>query len=89
MGKKQGRAKPKKHHGWTTEEQHKFLVSHVPGYLSAKARPGQTGFEEFWPPVYTEWFKQWPLPDLTQDQVNNGVDQDKQLATQKLVSDVS
>ena len=55
--------------------------------MVAKAKPGQKGFDEFWTVVLSEWFKQWPLPELTQSQLDQGMTTEKQLEAQKLVGD--
>lgn len=87
MGKKKRSRSPsaKKHRGWTTEAQHELLNSYLPKYMVAKAKLGQKAFDEFWPPVHSEWFKRWPLPELTQGQLDKGMTMDKQLEAQKLV----
>ena len=87
MGRKKrsGSSSAKKHRGWTTEAQHELLSSYLPRYMVAKAKPGQKGFDEFWPVVLSEWFKQWPLPELTQSQLDQGMTTEKQLEVQKLV----
>ena len=44
--------------GWTNEEQKRWLTEKLPAYrtLRGSSHPG-----EFWPPVYEEWFEEWPM----------------------------
>jgi hypothetical protein len=43
---------------WTNEEQKRWLTEKLPAYRTSRAssHPG-----EFWPPVYEEWFEEWPM----------------------------
>ena len=43
---------------WTNEEQKRWLTEKLPAYRTSRAsrNPG-----EFWPPVYEEWFEEWPM----------------------------
>lgn len=73
--------------GWTTDEQREFLTSYLPSYLQAKGQLGNKSFEAFWPPLYEEWFKQWPLPELSED-LADGKTNAPMLAAKKLVSNL-
>jgi hypothetical protein len=65
--KKESKKEPKKkgRRGWTTDDQDKFLSSHIPSYLSAQTSKTSS---DFWPPLWEQYFEQWPVlspPDKT------------------------
>jgi hypothetical protein len=51
--KNKGGSKP-----WTTVEQRQWLASKISDYIASKTK-GSTA--AFWPAIYEEWFRTWPL----------------------------
>lgn len=79
---KSNRTKPKKEpkkkgrRGWTTEAQEQFLMDHIPAYLASQ---GSKSRSDFWPPLWEQYFENWPVANISDD--NNAEHQDGQVET--------
>jgi hypothetical protein len=67
-GKGQSKSGGKGRKGWTTEEQALYLESCKALYLTAQSTKKTS---EFWPPVWEQWFEQWPTV-LTDQNIEDG-----------------
>jgi len=67
-GKGQSKSGKKGRKGWTTEEQALYLESCKASYLTAQSTKKTS---EFWPPVWEQWFEQWPTV-LTDQDIEDG-----------------
>ena len=67
---------------WATEEQLEWLATKLPDFVASRTTnaPG-----DFWPTLYTDWFENWPLNNLTESEIENGVTQKVSMAHKKSV----
>lgn len=73
---------------FTAEEVAKLMVW-LPKYMQLKRLHGKK-FTDFWEPLWEEWFGDFPLKPLTQEQISEGVDQgERKGERQRLVQQVS
>lgn len=51
---------------WATLDQIQFLVLWLPDYIEAQEK---NDLPHFWPKLFVAWFEEWPLPEVTDDDV--------------------
>lgn len=50
--------------GWATDEQTTFLESWIERYIDYQAKKD---LNAMWPLVHEQWFKKWPIQDMSLD----------------------
>ena len=63
-------------------EQHSFLKSYIPEYLHLQ--PSKK-YDDLWAACHTTFHEQWPLPELTEEEIADGLTMQKKTANQKQV----
>jgi hypothetical protein len=69
---------------WTTKEQYEWLTGRMPSFTAAQENKS-IPIKHFFGPLYVDWFKEFPCPEPTADQLADAKG-DKEVAVAKAES---